>query len=130
MQFTQLGERFFTIGEVLEEVRDEQARKRLAALSLRNVKLEVRVPSKEMIQKTVEFANKTGDFASLSVPDIKLIALARQLHVEARGEEEDVECCEMHLCGWYAGVWRRVLDDLGGGHLELLVDVRGQVLVE
>jgi RNA-binding protein NOB1 len=106
VNFRLLGDEFYTIAEVLEEVRDAEARRRLGRSSFdhfshfflfffllisllaetMSTKLQLRVPSKEQIQKVVEFANLTGDFASLSVPDIKLIALARQLEVEYNQE--------------------------------------------
>jgi RNA-binding protein NOB1 len=84
IQLESLGERFYTVGEVLEEERDVEARRRLDRLRMKG--LELRVPSKDAIQKVVEFSNLTGDFASLSIPDIKLIALTRMLEMEHNGE--------------------------------------------
>lgn len=35
----------------------------------------------------IEFSKKTGDFASLSIPDIKVLALTYTLEVQANGSE-------------------------------------------
>ena len=35
----------------------------------------------------IAFAKKTGDYASLSIPDIKVIALTHSLEIQENGEE-------------------------------------------
>ncbi len=84
--FASLGDQFVTVSEVLEEVRDPEARRRLEQLTMLT-KLETRVPSKEAVAKVVAFANGTGDIGILSGPDIKLIALTRMIELELHGEK-------------------------------------------
>lgn len=59
-------------------MRDKDVRQRL-----RNTPLEMsyRTPSTEAIRKVSDFARKTGDFASLSVVDVSVIAVAYDLEV-------------------------------------------------
>jgi RNA-binding protein NOB1 len=84
--FSSFGEQFVTVSEVLEEVRDPEARRRLEQMMMLT-KLETRVPSKEAVAKVVAFANGTGDIGILSGADIKLIALTRMIELELNGEE-------------------------------------------
>ncbi|KAI8816098.1 Nin one binding Zn-ribbon like-domain-containing protein [Fimicolochytrium jonesii] len=77
-----LAERFVTIPEVLAEIRDKRARQGLTTLPF---DLETRVPSEEAVAAVVAFSKKTGDFASLSVTDMKVLALTWMLEKEARG---------------------------------------------
>ncbi|EOD32208.1 hypothetical protein EMIHUDRAFT_202851 [Emiliania huxleyi CCMP1516] len=73
----QMGaERLVTIPEVLSEIRDEQARARLAALPC---ELEVREPSEEALLAIKRFAKLTGDLPVLSSVDLRVLALAWML---------------------------------------------------
>jgi RNA-binding protein NOB1 len=87
VSFASLGDQFVTVSEVLEEVRDPEARRRLENMTMLTT-LETRVPSKDAVAKVVAFANSTGDFAVLSGADIKLIALTRMIEVELNGETQ------------------------------------------
>jgi RNA-binding protein NOB1 len=80
-----VGDQFVTVAEVLEEVRDAEARRRLET-TLLATRIETRAPSKEAVQKVIAFANATGDFAVLSAADIKLIAVTRMIEIELNGE--------------------------------------------
>ena len=86
--------------QVLAEIRDKNARERLASLPF---ELKVRVPSDESLcfgvvyhtphltrthahtTTVVNFAKKTGDFVSLSAADLRVLALAYMLEVEHNG---------------------------------------------
>ncbi|KAH9819605.1 Nin one binding Zn-ribbon like-domain-containing protein [Melampsora americana] len=95
--------KFVTTPDVMEEVRGKGQRDRLqrewnmldAALSnptgdenQENKKwqgLEIREPSVAGISKVKEFARQTGDIAVLSTADIRVLALAYDVEVEANG---------------------------------------------
>ncbi|KAF0934374.1 hypothetical protein E2562_025003 [Oryza meyeriana var. granulata] len=74
--------RLVTVPEVLEEVRDASARRRLALLP---VPVETVEPAPEFVKKAVKFARETGDLQTLSDVDIKIIALAYMLEAEIHG---------------------------------------------
>ncbi len=80
-----VGDVFVTVSEVLDEVRDVEARRRLET-TLLTTRIETRVPSKEALQRVVAFATATGDIAVLSAADIKLIAVTRMIELEMHGE--------------------------------------------
>jgi RNA-binding protein NOB1 len=77
-----LGTELFTTEEVVEEIRDESAREWLARAPF---SLERRVPSAESLRAVGAAARKTGDWSALSAVDVGIMALAYQLHQEARG---------------------------------------------
>uniref|UniRef100_A0A0E0N8U2 RNA-binding protein NOB1 n=1 Tax=Oryza rufipogon TaxID=4529 RepID=A0A0E0N8U2_ORYRU len=74
--------RLVTVPEVLEEVRDASARRRLALLM---APVETLDPAPEFVKKVVKFARETGDLQTLSDVDIKIIALAYMLETEIHG---------------------------------------------
>eukprot|EP00897_Mesotaenium_endlicherianum_P001720 jgi/Mesen1/1576/ME000134S00696 len=71
-----------TIGDVMNEVRDKEARRLLAQLPY---DLKIREPSEEALKAVMKFARATGDLHTLSAPDVKLIALTYTLEAEAHG---------------------------------------------
>eukprot|EP00290_Baffinella_frigidus_P020808 CAMPEP_0180192894 /NCGR_PEP_ID=MMETSP0987-20121128/2213_1 /TAXON_ID=697907 /ORGANISM="non described non described, Strain CCMP2293" /LENGTH=165 /DNA_ID=CAMNT_0022147531 /DNA_START=59 /DNA_END=553 /DNA_ORIENTATION=+ len=71
-----LGERFWTIAEVLNEVRDSNAR---MVLETTSADIQVREVDPAAIAFVSKFAKLTGDFAKLSAVDIKVLALTYQL---------------------------------------------------
>ncbi|KAL7749366.1 20S-pre-rRNA D-site endonuclease nob1 [Sorochytrium milnesiophthora] len=77
-----IAETLITIPEVLAEVRDRRARQSLAVLPC---EIQVRQPSEEAMAAVSAFARRTGDFAVLSVTDIKVLALTYTLEKEANG---------------------------------------------
>ncbi|KAI9622609.1 hypothetical protein KEM48_007226 [Puccinia striiformis f. sp. tritici PST-130] len=92
--------RFVTTQDVIEEVRGKGQRERLEQewkildATLNNsanqsgdewTGLQVREPSTAGISKIKEFATKTGDIAVLSSADIRVLALAYDVEVEANG---------------------------------------------
>jgi len=77
-----LAENYWTVAEVLSEIRDEKARQTLAVLPY---KLTTRSPDDESITAVRNFATKTGDIRALSKADILLLALTYQIEKEANG---------------------------------------------
>ncbi|ORX43231.1 hypothetical protein BCR36DRAFT_336195 [Piromyces finnis] len=75
-----MAQKFYTIPEVIAEIRDKQAREQLEN-SL--VDIQVKVPSEEALNAVIKFAKKTGDLATLSNTDLKVIALTWMLEKEA-----------------------------------------------
>lgn len=73
------ADKFYSTPSVIAEIRDERARLNLEAW---NGTLIVKRPSAEHMNKVVEFAKKTGDYAVLSNTDLEIIALCRQVDVE------------------------------------------------
>ncbi|XP_049851613.1 RNA-binding protein NOB1-like [Schistocerca gregaria] len=74
-----LGRRFYTVAEVLSEVRDEESRGWLDGLP---GGLRVREPSAEAYAAVVRFSRLTGDFPVLSKADLKVLALTYMLESE------------------------------------------------
>ncbi|DAZ93062.1 TPA: hypothetical protein N0F65_009736 [Lagenidium giganteum] len=81
---TSLAENFWTVPDVLNEIRDKHARTKLQNLPF---ELKTREPSAESIQAVINFSRKTGDFAALSLTDLRVMALTYQFEVEANGSE-------------------------------------------
>ncbi|KAE8608615.1 hypothetical protein XENTR_v10011547 [Xenopus tropicalis] len=79
-----IGTNIYTVREVVSEIRDKATRRRLAVLPY---ELQFQEPSPENIQHVTEFSKKTGDYASLSATDIKVLALTYQLETEHVGKE-------------------------------------------
>jgi RNA-binding protein NOB1 len=79
-----IGSSIYTIQDVLNELRDEQTRLRLQALPY---ELHIREPTPESLRIVTNASKKTGDFSALSLVDLKVIALAHDLHVEHCGSE-------------------------------------------
>ncbi|XP_015729762.1 RNA-binding protein NOB1 [Coturnix japonica] len=72
----------YTVPEVLAEIRDRRARRRLAALPY---ELQLRRPRAEYVRNVTEFAKRTGDFPSLSAADLQVLALTCQMQDEITG---------------------------------------------
>ncbi len=68
--------KYLTTQGVLDEIRDSKARHHLESLPFQ---IDVREPSAEGIAKVVEFSKKTGDYASLSIVDLHVLALLYDL---------------------------------------------------
>lgn len=80
---------FYTVPEVLAEIRDPASKARLAALPFH---IECREPSGVAYKRAWEFAKGTGDLASLSKTDLKVIALVIELEMRFAGRTfEDVQ---------------------------------------
>jgi len=82
--YHKLGAKFWTISEVLAEIRDMKAREKLEMLP---VDLEVRTPSERAMHAVSSFAKQTGDFAALSLVDLKVMALSYDLELQMNGQQ-------------------------------------------
>ncbi|EGG08033.1 uncharacterized protein MELLADRAFT_47936 [Melampsora larici-populina 98AG31] len=76
--------KFVTTPDVMEEVRGKGQRDRNQETQ-KWQGLEIREPSVAGISKVKEFARQTGDIAVLSTADIRVLALAYDVEVEANG---------------------------------------------
>ncbi|KAK3826309.1 MAG: Nin one binding Zn-ribbon like-domain-containing protein [Linnemannia elongata] len=77
-----LADKFYTIPEVLNEIRDKQARKDLEMLPF---DIQVINPNESSVRAVAAFARKTGDSAVLSATDLRVLALTYQLEFENCG---------------------------------------------
>ncbi|KAF7726824.1 Nin1 binding protein [Apophysomyces ossiformis] len=84
MSLKDLAEDFYTCPEVITEVRSAHSRDFLSRLPF---EIRIENPSEESLRAVVEFSKKTGDYASLSIPDLKVLALTHMLEVRKNGTE-------------------------------------------
>lgn len=103
-----LAETFYTVPQVLEELKDKNAQQHLQQLGLKyGVKIELKSPSPASLAAgvlyvlgglkvkgsiffiAISWSKKTGDYSVLSHPDICVIALTHMLHEEAKGLSAD-----------------------------------------
>lgn len=77
-----MAENVFTIQEVLDEIKSNTQLKRLAVLPYN---LQVKQPDPESLRIVSDFAKKTGDFATLSLTDLTVLALTYQMEKEKVG---------------------------------------------
>ena len=82
--FHKTSKRFWTVQDVVNEIRDKKSLHLLETLPF---ELEVRVPSDTAMRAVADFARKTGDFAALSLTDLRVLALTYQLEVEENGTQ-------------------------------------------
>ncbi|XP_016954611.1 RNA-binding protein NOB1 [Drosophila biarmipes] len=111
------AEQVLTVPDVVAEVRNKRQIRRLCVLPF---DLQVREPRPESIKHCVEFAKRTGDYASLSGIDLKVIALTYELEADTVGTdhlrtepvmaqtiaskekpEEMQDASNKRLVGWY-----------------------------
>lgn len=78
------GVNIYTIQEVVNEVTNKRQKTDLSVLPYT---LNIETVFAENIQFVVDFSKKTGDYPNLSVTDIKVIALAYQIHKEKYGTD-------------------------------------------
>lgn len=76
------ADKFVSVREVVEEIRDPVSRQRLSRLPFL---VETMEPSPDAIKKVVKFARETGDLQTLSDVDIKLLALTYMLEAQIHG---------------------------------------------
>lgn len=78
--------KFYTTPAVYAEIRDERSRRNL---ELWGDNLIVRQPSAANSKAVIELAKKTGDYSVLSITDMQLLALCRELDIEVHGGSTD-----------------------------------------
>ncbi|KMZ73275.1 putative RNA-binding protein nob1 [Zostera marina] len=83
-KLTGTADKFVTVSEVIDEVRDPVSRQRLAFLPLH---IDTMDPSPQAIKKVVKFARETGDLQTLSEVDLRVIALAYTLESQIHGAQ-------------------------------------------
>ncbi|PSS04164.1 RNA-binding protein [Actinidia chinensis var. chinensis] len=76
------ADKFVSVSEVIDEVRDPTSRHRLNFLPFT---VETSDPSAEALKKVISFARATGDLQTLSDVDLKLIALTYSLEAQIHG---------------------------------------------
>ncbi|XP_070506371.1 RNA-binding protein NOB1 [Chironomus tepperi] len=81
-QLQELAENIYTIQEVVDEVKNSKQLKNLVLLPYN---LEIKQPDPEAVKIVTEFSKKTGDFATLSATDIKVVALTYDLEKQLVG---------------------------------------------
>jgi|UniRef100_A0AC35G034 RNA-binding protein NOB1 len=80
-----IGSKIYSIASVIdEEVKDKKTKQRILAFPFDII---VREPSSESVRAVIQVSKKTGDYASLSVTDLKVLALTHDLHVEHCGRD-------------------------------------------
>lgn len=84
VQLNDYADNVLTVPDVIEEVRHKRQIRRLCVLPY---DLQVREPRAESVKHCVEFSKKTGDYASLSGIDIKVIALTYELEADTVGTD-------------------------------------------
>lgn len=83
-QLQDVAENCYTVQGVVDEIKNDRQLKRLVVLPY---SLQVREPDSDVLAKVTGIAKKTGDFASLSLVDLKVLALTYQLEKEHVGTE-------------------------------------------
>lgn len=83
-----ISEHFYTVPEVISEIKDEASRAGLARLPY---EVKVKNPSPEALKLVQAFAMATGDAAVLSPTDIRVIALTVTLELESNGEASKLQ---------------------------------------
>eukprot|EP00904_Undaria_pinnatifida_P011144 jgi/Undpi1/715/HiC_scaffold_10.g04179.m1 len=82
MTLASAAENFWTIPEVVSEIRDKKARHHLESLPF---ELKLREPSDEAMKFVVGFARQTGDLRALSRVDLRVLALTYMLERQETG---------------------------------------------
>ena len=82
------GDNIYTCEEVLAEIKSKWAKDQLQVLPY---EIKAKEPEEEDLQFVIRFAKKTGDFASLSKTDLKVIALAVCMERQSKGNVDHLK---------------------------------------
>ncbi|XP_055534767.1 RNA-binding protein NOB1 [Wyeomyia smithii] len=93
VQLQEFAEKCYTVQGVLDEIKNDRQLKRLVVLPYQ---LAVREPDPEVLTLVTNVAKKTGDFATLSLVDLKVLALTYQLEKEHVGTTEHLRSEPVH----------------------------------
>ncbi|KAI0660796.1 Nin one binding Zn-ribbon like-domain-containing protein [Cubamyces menziesii] len=75
-----LAETYYTVPQVLDELKDKRAREHFERLGLSaGVRIEVKGPSTASVAHVIQWAKKTGDYSVLSHADVCVLALTYEL---------------------------------------------------
>jgi RNA-binding protein NOB1 len=84
-----LAERLITVPDVLLEIKDQKTKQELQAFTK---PMETKIPSPEAIKLVLKVSKESGDSTSLSITDVRVIALALQLEWESgRDKKADMQ---------------------------------------
>ncbi|KAK6725730.1 hypothetical protein RB195_004196 [Necator americanus] len=78
----EIAEHYYAPPDVVSELKSSRSK---ITFDILPFEVEIREPSTEALRKVVEASKKTGDFVSLSLADIKVIALTYDLHCQYNG---------------------------------------------
>lgn len=84
VQLQNISEMCYTVQGVLDEIRNDRQMKALAVLPYH---LLVKQPDPDVLAKVVSFSKQTGDFATLSLVDLQVIALTYELETRHVGRK-------------------------------------------
>ncbi|KAK8795719.1 hypothetical protein WA158_000375 [Blastocystis sp. Blastoise] len=79
-----VGKEFYSIKEVMEEIKDKQSRGLLERFPY---EIKLKEPSDESIMAVASFARLTGDLRHISKVDLKVMALTYELEVQKNGKD-------------------------------------------
>uniref|UniRef100_A0A0N5BAC3 RNA-binding protein NOB1 n=1 Tax=Strongyloides papillosus TaxID=174720 RepID=A0A0N5BAC3_STREA len=79
-----IGSKLYTTSSVIGEIKDKATKEYIQSIPY---DIEIKEPSKESLSKVIEVAKKTGDYPSLSGPDLGIIALTLDIHISNVGED-------------------------------------------
>jgi len=82
IRFETIGEKFYTVPQVLSEVRDAKAREFMRSFPFEIIERE---PTPTALKEVAAFARKTGDYPFLSAVDLRILALVYTLESEVKG---------------------------------------------
>ncbi|KAI0638377.1 Nin one binding Zn-ribbon like-domain-containing protein [Trametes polyzona] len=84
-----LSEAYYTVPQVLDELKDKRAREHFERLGLSaGVRIEVKGPSAASVAHVIQWAKKTGDYAVLSHADLCVLALTYELDKQEKDAAE------------------------------------------
>lgn len=79
-----IGSKLYTTSSVVGEIKDKATKEYIQSIPY---DIEIKEPTKESLIKVIEVAKKTGDYPSLSGPDLGIIALTLDIHIQNVGED-------------------------------------------
>ncbi|KAJ3556723.1 hypothetical protein NM688_g1865 [Phlebia brevispora] len=85
-----LAETYYTVPQVLDELKDKRAREHFEKLGLSaGVRIQVQSPDAQSVAHVIQFAKKTGDYAVLSTADLAILALTYSLEEQEKKRAQD-----------------------------------------
>ncbi|KAI1796189.1 Nin one binding Zn-ribbon like-domain-containing protein [Ganoderma leucocontextum] len=85
-----LAETFYTVPQVLDELKDKNAREHFERLGLSaGVSIAVKAPMTTSVAHVIQWAKKTGDYSVLSHADLCVLALTYELDQEEKHAAEE-----------------------------------------
>ncbi|CCM00666.1 uncharacterized protein FIBRA_02705 [Fibroporia radiculosa] len=87
-----LAETYYTVPQVLDELKDKRAREHFERLGLSaGVQIQVQGPDPTSLAHVIQFAKKTGDYSVLSHADLCILALTYALDTREKTTREENE---------------------------------------